>query len=102
MTYRHQLFVKHIGQITVRAFVEYDDDADASWMDKATQRQAQTEGWEAFGTIVEVDRNGYTIGRDAMWGSFVSEGADDPYLYSVARAQVGPEALAAARRTIGG
>ena len=59
-----------IGTLTVRAVIEPDYDVDTSFDETGETAERIASGeWEAFGTIVTVERNSKVIGEDSLWGS---------------------------------
>ena len=95
---KHELFRHSIGLVTVRAYVQRDDDADIS--DLCEEAREACAYMQAYGTIVEVSKNGHVIGESSLWGSFVEDGWADPCLRTVAY-DIAPDALHDARRTLG-
>lgn len=97
---RNTIFERDLFGFTVTAYNVPDPDPDTSWMDDEAEDDAAD--LLAFGTIVEVSRNGHIVGQDALWGSFVT-GWDDPYLIAIPAVHdmVG-NAIADARRTLTG
>ena len=72
-----EMYRFEIGSLIVRAVIEPDHDVDLSWDESGeTAEKLESGEWEAFGTIVTVERNGHVIGEDSLWGSIYADPAE--------------------------